>query len=247
MKITLTLCCILLSFSLWAQEAAPFEMQTVYFPDGSEKQLWISLDNQSDRLLYREQPEETAAVFSAANVVSFIYGGYQYFSLPLRDGYFTFFQVLHEGSAFAVLEKKPNYKTLRIISDESDGAISMCQNRRNHEFYLCYKDNRFYSSVPNPILPNYPKQSVREFKVHKLVYLAIEGRLKLFYMETDERFNLWDNMVNPRPRKRKTEKMLEDFIEDPQKLAAIQAKVKQDKLDIRDPQALTMALEAVYQ
>lgn len=236
MKIALSFCCILLSFSLWAQEAAPFELQTVYFPDGSEKQLWISLDNQSDRLLYKTQEEGTVDVFGAANVVSFIYGGYQYYSLPLRDGYFTFFQVLHEGNAFAVLEKAPNYKTLRIISDESDGGISICQKRRNNEFYLCFKDNQFYSN-----------QNVRELKVHKLVYLAIEGRLKLFYMETDERFNLWDDMVNTRPRKRKTEKMMEDFIEDPQKLAAIQAKIKHDKLDIRDPQELIVALEAVYQ
>ena len=248
----LLLFCLSQSLILHAQTNA-FEKQTVLLADGSEEVLWISLDEQTELLHYKHDQREKAAVYKAADVVSFSFGGHYYYSLPLRDDYFTFFKVFHEGGQFAVLEKTPGYKALRVIADDSGGRFSLCQNRRHDEFYLCQSE---YSQLHNPISYNPLKPqgrgtpykgNIREFQVRKLVYLAVEGKLKLFYMETDERFNFWDDWMGPRPGKRRTEQMLEDFIEDPDKLAAVQKKVKQEKLDIRVPEQLIKALGAVYQ
>ncbi len=240
--VCLLLFCLFNGLPLYAQQA-PFEQQMVVLADGTEKLLWISLDVKSELLHYKFREEQGAAVYQAADVVSFRFGGQQFYTLPLREGYYTFFTVHHEGNEFAVLEKIPNYKSLRIIADESGGHIAMCQNRNSNEFYLCFKDNRYNSGMKAQF---YSSNAIREFEVHKLIYLVVEGRLNLFYMETDERFSFWDDWMGPRPGKRRTERMLEDFIKDPQKLALIQQKVKHDKLDIRDTKQLILALEAVY-
>ena len=217
-------------------QQATYENQLVQLANGEEAWLWISFDEATELLHYKRDKKGTPATYQPIDVVSFRYGGSQYYSLPLRDGYFTFFRIFHEGKEFAVMEKSPNFKTLRIISDESGGKISMCQDKRKNGFYLCFYDHSYGSNI----------SSVREFEVKKLVYLAIEGKIKLFYMETDERFFIFDNWMGPRPGKRRIENMLEDFIENPQKRKAIQEKVKQEKLDIRYPQHLIVALEAVY-
>lgn len=264
----------LILLSLWLIQSLPtfaqqatFEQQTVVLANGEEHLLWISLDDKADLLHYKFRQDDVSDIYKASDVVSFIYGGRQYYSLPLRDGYFTFFKVYHEGKEFAVLEKAPNFKALRVIADESDGRFSMCQNRRSHEFYLCSRNdinglpggnNRFLAIVNSPFLnpamsPSNPTMrpdnnyKLREFEVHKIVYLAIEGQLKLFYLETDERFDFWDDSVGPRPGKYKIKNMLGEFITDKQKISAIQKKAKQEKLDIRFPSHLIMALKAVYQ
>lgn len=87
---------------------------------------------------------------------------------------------------------------------------------------------------------------ILKFVVDKIVYLAIEGKPRIFYLETDERLNPFDNGVGFRPGKRKTEEMLKEFIEDEQKIKTIQNKVKKNKLDIRFPPHLIIALESVY-
>jgi hypothetical protein len=241
------LICLLLPFSALARKTS-YEQQLVLLADGREQELWISMDEASDLLHYKMTPEGPTSIYKAADVQSFLYSGQQYYSLLLRDGYFTFFKVHHEGGEFAVLEKTPNYKALRILVEESGGRLSICQNRRSNEFYLCYTDNNPTQVSSRLVFPasTMPTRK-REFEVRKLVYLAIEGKLALFYMETNERFTLWDDILSQRPGKQQAGKMLENFIDDPQKRTAIQKKIQQDKLDLRDPRHLILALEAVYQ
>ncbi len=240
---------LLLNLPVQAQQL-PFEQQTVLLADGTQALLWISLDDKADLLHYKLRYDSNPEIYKPSDVESFNYAGQQYYTLPLRDGYFTFFKVYHEGKEFAVLEKAPSYKALRVIADESDGRYSLCQNKSNNRFYLCYKEVKGNSQLYDIRTYRYSAGPVTigtsEFEVHKIVYLAIEGQLKLFYLETDERFNYWDNWMGPRPGKRRTEEMLEEFIEDKEKISAIQKKVKRDKLDIRFPPHLIIALEAVY-
>lgn len=241
---------ILLQFELCAQSPA-FEQQDVLLADGQEVLLWISLDESSEMLHYKKEESAKPSTYSASDVVSFRYQDHLYYTLPLRDGYYTFFKVFHEGKEFAVLEKAPSFKALRVVIEESEERLSMCQNRRNKEFYLCRKDNSRDNLLPAalevPIPGAREALTIRQFEVKKLVYLAVEGKLKLFYMETDERFSLWDDILEAKPGQRKAEQMFERFIEDEQKISLIQKKVKQDKLDIRNPQHLILALGAAYQ
>lgn len=247
LKLIILLCLVLLHTLGVCAQKFPFEQRYVLKADGEEVQQWISLDEESELLHYKTGADEKPAIYKASDVVSFQYRGFQYYTLPLRDDYFTFFRVQYEGSAFAVLEKAPSYKALRIIADDSEGNLAMCQNRKSNNFYLCQNDIKFFQFNQNPLKSSKPFTAVREFEVVKLVYLAIEGQLKLYYMQTDERYNFWDDWMGPRPGKHRVESMLEEFIKDPKKLSAVQQKVKQDKLDIRDPNHLVKALGAVYQ
>ncbi|EMR04784.1 hypothetical protein [Cesiribacter andamanensis] len=244
---------LLLSYTVLGQHT-PFEQQYVVLADGSEALLWISLDEQSELLHYKVNERDAAAVYAPEAVVSFHYGGQPYYSLPLRDGYFTFFKVYHEGSEFAVLEKAPSYKALQVITDESGGQLSLCQGSRSKAFTLCFTDTRqsTHAVMGTPVV-----SSVRKFVVHKLIYLAIEGQLKLFYLDSDEGFSLWNDwaLLNANKRsalntleagRKSTLRTLSDMIDDPQKMSVIEQKVKQDKLDVRNPQQLILALEAVY-
>ncbi|WP_224996079.1 hypothetical protein [Cesiribacter sp. SM1] len=249
MKNTILLIFAALLFNLIvkAQEKLPFEKQKVVLTDGTEKLLWISLDEKADLLHYKPDENSKPENYNPSDVVSFEYANQQYYSLPMRDGYFTFFKVYHEGQEYAVLEKSPSYKALRVIAEESNGEYSFCQNSINDKFYLCYRDSNTFGSGSRTVYNQaFYGSYIRKFVVDKIVYLAIEGKLKLFYLETDERLNPFDNGTGARPGRYKTEEMLSKFIEDEQKIKTIQKKVKKNKLDIRFPPHLVIALESVY-
>lgn len=246
----LSLCCLLLQLTAFAQNT-PFEQQYVQLANGSEQLLWIRMDEEAELLQFKTNEADTPEILGPAAVVSFLYGARLYYSLPVRDGYYTFFSVYHEGSEFAVLGKAPSYKALRLVADESGGQIGLCQNRRNEKFTLCFTEN----SRTTPY--GMPTTSVRKFEVNWLFYLAIEGQLKLFYLEIDDGFNLWNDWAFLDSNKRSILKTLDasrkstmhtlaDMIQDPEKMSAIEKKVKAHKLDIRDPRQLIQALEAAY-
>lgn len=242
----LLICCCWIN-RLHAQESA-YEQQRVVLASGEEELLWISLNEQSDQLRYKSNEADKSEIYNPAAVTSFRYGGQNYYSLPLRDGYITFFKVYHEGKEFAVLDKAPNYKILRTIAEDSEGEYSVCQNKRNDEFYLCNKTSNLVSRRavitvnPGPV----PVPRTRQFQVRQLTYLAIEGKLKLFYIDTDQKSFLAFEIEKPKPGKRKVENMFEDFIEDEDKIRLIQKRVKEQKLDIRKPEDLVKALAAAY-
>ena len=98
------------SFSLAYAQLHPFEQQLVVLANGEEHMLWISLDEQADQLFYKEHEQDKAEIYSPAAITSFTFDKKNYYSLPLREGYYTFFEVFHEGEEFAVLDKSPNYK-----------------------------------------------------------------------------------------------------------------------------------------
>lgn len=230
----LTFVAFLLSTCLWAQQA-PFEQQQVLMVDGQELSLWISLNEVTEELYFKETKEDMPEVLQAAEVESFKYGGHQYYTLPLREGYYTYFKVQFEGKEFAVLEKAPSYKTLRLIVNESNGSLALRKNKKNEEFSLC-----FVSSFENMAYNE-------EFKVDNLIFLAVENELKLCYMVTEEYYYLWDDLTGDKPGKRTVENMFEAMVKNPEKISAIQEKVKRERLDVRDPQQLIVALGAVYQ
>jgi hypothetical protein len=249
----LSLFSLLLNLTAFGQQT-PYEEQYVVLADGREALIWISLDEQSELLHYKVSESDTPEVYSPDAIISFQYGKHYYYSLPLREGYHTFFRVYHEGSKYAVLEKVPSYKALRMIADESEGNISLCQNKRSNEFTLCFRETRHNNQ---PFMASTVTTHTRKFEVRKLIYLAIEDKLRLFYMDSDEGFNLWNDLVvldaNKRKTlntldasKRSTQKTLSDMINDPQKMSVVDKKIKQDKLDLRNPEHLIQALETVY-
>ncbi|AHM59619.1 hypothetical protein D770_06780 [Flammeovirgaceae bacterium 311] len=255
--ILLLIFCSFLGLSLSAQ-VAPFEQQKVLFADGIERTFWISLDEHNDVLHYKRDKEEQPATFLAADVVSFSFGGNQYYTLPIEEEYFTYFKVYHEGKEFAVLEKYPNYETLKIVAAGSEGNLFVCQpgRKKDDRYYLCYEQLKIRPSLPQNYLPPPFIRHQRslevgyrtgEIEVKKLLYLALEGQFKLFYMENDERLNIWDDLMSAKPGDQRTQDMLKKYITDENKINAIRKKVKQEKLDLRDPKDLIIALESVYQ
>ncbi|WP_224996060.1 hypothetical protein [Cesiribacter sp. SM1] len=244
MKSLLPLIFFFFSVNAFAQTEA-FEQQYVILNTGEERSLWISMDEQADLLYIKENKEDEPFVLEAADVKTFSYAGFRYYTVPLSDSYTTFLKVLHEGDEFAVLEKEPNYKMIRAIAEVSQ-IWALSRNSTEDEFYLSYR-----LSFPGTGAPGSADLSTavgrREFKVERLVFLAIEGNFKLYYMETDERTNIFDNGKGVRPKDKMIEIMLDSFIKDTRKLLAVQHKARREKLDIRDPYELAEALEAVYQ
>jgi hypothetical protein len=226
-------------------QVAPFEQQFVVLNTGEERSLWISMDEQADVLYFKENQEDEPFVLEASDVETFSYAGHRYYTVPLSDSYSTFLKVLHEGDEFAVLEKEPNFKMIKAIADESQ-IWALSRNSNKEEFYLSHA-----LSFPGTGAPGCTDLTTttgrREYKVERLVFLAIEGNFRLFYMETDERLNIFDNGKGGRPKDKMIEIMLDSFIKDSRKLLAVQDKARKDKLDIRDPYELAIALEAVYQ
>jgi hypothetical protein len=224
-------------------QQAPFEKQWVMLADGSEVEQWISLDEKSETLYYKTSANAPVASYTAAEVVRFHYGRQHYFSLPLKEAYFTYFKVYHEASEFAILEKVPSIKVLQLLAKESKSSVTLCQTKKSNDYYLCHQITTLHPGANGHMNSS---TSETEIDVRKMIYLALEGKVKLLYMETDDRFSFWDEAMNTRPGMRQTEKIFQYFIEDPHKRAAILDKIILDRLDIRDPQHLILALEAVY-
>lgn len=222
------------STALLAQQGA-FEQQQVLLADGRELMLWISLDETAEELQYKVNEGDEPAIIPASEVVNFNYGGFQYYTLPLRDDYYTFFKVQYEGKEFAMLEKEPSYKTLRTVVNASNGSLALRRNKNNESFSLCFVAS--YEDMEGNM----------EFEVDKLIFLAVEDELKLCYMITDQYHFLWDDLIGEKPGKRTVENMFEAMVKSPKKVNAIQQKVKQDNLNVRDPRQLIRALGAVYQ
>ncbi|AHM59650.1 hypothetical protein D770_06935 [Flammeovirgaceae bacterium 311] len=232
-------------FSHSYAQTADFEQQYVVLKTGEERRLWISMDEQADLLFIKEAQEDEPFVLDAADVETFSYSGHRYYTVPLSDSYTTFLKVLHEGNEFAVLEKAPNYKMVKAIAEVSQ-IWALSRNSSDEEYFLSYSLTYPGTEAAGGIELS-KATGRREFKVERLVFLAIEGKFKLFYMDTDERLNFLDNGKGARPGGKMIEIMLDEFIGDNRKLMAVQNKAKRDKLDIRDPHELAIALEAVYE
>lgn len=243
MKYLLIAFCLFSFSSLFAQ-TAEFEQQYVVLNTGESRKGWISLDEETDLLYFKEEPQDEPFFLYPTDVESFTFGGHQYFTLPLTDKYATFLKVMHEGSEFAVLEKTPNLSIIKAIAAESQ-MWTMSQDTASGEYYLCYSTLFPGTEAAGGVY--FSASTAKRFKVERLVFLALDGTFKLFYMDTDEQRNILDNGKGVRPRDKMVEIMLDEFIKDNRKLMAVQSRARREKLDIRDPYELAKALEAVYQ
>ncbi|WP_224996015.1 hypothetical protein [Cesiribacter sp. SM1] len=233
-------CFILLLLSAYTAQAKElqFEENWITLESGHAEMSSLHYDYLTDVLTVRSTRGEQQ--LTPEQVISFSFGGYEYYSLPFNGG-FSFFKVLHEGSDFAVLQKPANHELLKYFVDESKGSLQICENSADpKQMILCEG-----SIGPSFGLPVYSGSSV-SYTLQEAIFVAVDGRLNLVSYKYDTMGKISDNMHQLNKKNRRLLNRLKEVVGNQQKMMELRRYYAATRADLEDPNELIIALQTVY-
>jgi hypothetical protein len=225
------------TFSLQAKELQ-FEENWITLESGQAEKSSLHYDYLTDVLTVRTgsgvqqlRPEQ---------VLSFSFGGYEYYSLPFNDGY-SFFKVLHEGSDFAVLQKPANHQLMKYFVNESKGALQICEDTTDpKQMVLCEG-----SIGPSFGIPAFSGSSV-SYTLQEATFVAVDGRLNLVSYKYDNMGGDSGSMHHLNKKNRRLLNRLKEVVGNQQKMMELRRYYAATRANLEDPNELILALQTIY-
>ena len=239
--IRICLCLLLCSLSLTGRtQVFPFEQSSLLFVSGDAAIETFSYNPLTDIITVKGEYADELIHYTPAQIKSFSYDGYDYYSLPLNGGY-SFFRVLHEGDDFAVLYKLSNVQLLEYVVQQSRGGIRVCVDESDpSKFLICEGP-----IGPSFGMPTYTGSGV-EYQVENAVFLAVGDELHLLNCKYDTKGQNFSSMPSLRRKNQITMKRIKDVVRNEQKMLALRKHVASASINLEDPEQLVLALKTIY-